>query len=115
MIGYPQKSTDRVQYGAPDTPGEQLRVSVGRAISASAALVKQGHGPEVNEATNELYGQMVVSDADGAPGLSGGPTLNARGEVVGTYTDGYPADGRATTNHVSFSSNDLQLQSPLKN
>jgi S1-C subfamily serine protease len=49
---------------------------------------------------------MVVTNADGGPGLSGGATVNARGEVIGTMTAGYPADGSASLDHVSFTSSE---------
>jgi hypothetical protein len=109
IIGYPQKSEDRQQYSVPDAPGGQIRISVGEVISMETASKKQGVEPrDLTRKTKAYYRDMYVTNADGGPGLSGAPAVNARGEVIGTMTAGYPADGRASLDHVSFVSRDVR-------
>lgn len=115
LIGFPKFTSDRAAYGVPDSPGGQLRISAGQVIPMEVASQKQGVNPaDLTETTKSYYGQMVISDADGVPGLSGGVAVNASGQRVGTYTSGYPADGSATPNHISYISNDLLLTAPFK-
>jgi len=110
VIGYPQRTADRKAFGVPDSPGGQLRVSEGRAIPIEVMARKEGLDPkDLTDETKREVRQMLVSNADGAPGDSGGATVNALGQVIGTYTAGYPADGSATPNHLSYSSNDTVL------
>lgn len=108
-IGYPTKTTDRFQYGAPDAPGGQLRVSMGEIITPEASWIKHGGSLEENCASQlASLGRMTLTSADGGPGMSGGPTLNAKGEVLGTFTAVYPAQD-ASKNKVTYSSAETGL------
>ena len=106
LVSYPQKTQDRAAYGVPDSPGFQLRVSQGTALSQPQVARRLGLAPEALTAqTRSFLSDLVASDVDGAPHSSGAALLNERGEFVGTYTAGNPADGRASPDRISYSSN----------
>lgn len=109
ILGYPHATSDRVKFHALDAPGESLRVSFGHVISLDQSYKKMNRDPsQVPVDVKEFFQKAVIySDADGVQGDSGGPTVNAKGEVLGTYTSGYPADGTASADHISYSSNDF--------
>lgn len=112
IAGYPLKTEDRKAFGLPDSPGMTLRISTGKILTLDDAYRKMGTSPEtIPEYIKQHYRNgMITFDADGAPGLSGGATLNANGEVIGTYTAGYPADGTASLNHIGYGSNEFSSQ-----
>lgn len=103
QIGFPQRSADRVYFNAPDAPGAQLRIAYGRVLTIEETAAKLGiQMPYLSYESKRILNMTVVTDADGGPGLSGGPAVNAKGEVIGTYTAGNPADGHASKDHLSY-------------
>ncbi len=115
LVGYPSKSKDRAAFKTLDAPGDQLRITRGKVLTVDQAFAKTGKDPEkLPQAVRDFYQKaMILSDADGRYGLSGGATFNSNGEVVGTFTSSYPADGSASEDHVSYSSNDFyKLKTP---
>lgn len=68
--------------------GGQLRVSSGRILTLT---------------------QAIISDAYGGRGLDGAVTLNSAGQVLGTYTASTSENGRLGSKSISFSSNDALL------
>lgn len=81
IAGYPMPSEDREKkYGVPDSDGVHFSFTKGKAINSVQAL-------EIKNAKSLIAkNQFIVSDADGLPGMSGGPILNGAGEVVGVFT-----------------------------
>jgi hypothetical protein len=109
ILGFPQHTDDRKTYSLPDAPGLKLTVSVGQVLTLDEMYRKMGRDPvSIPSEIKDYFARgLIPSSADGAPGLSGGATLNSKGEVWGTYTAGYPADGAANANRLSYSSNNL--------
>ena len=84
LIGYPMETTDRKLVGATDSDGNSLRISRGKVIGLDDW--KQRTGNNVDSSTEGLFKQrMIFVDADCEHGNSGGPLVNAQGEVVGVF------------------------------
>ncbi|HEY8270927.1 MAG TPA: serine protease, partial [Pseudobdellovibrionaceae bacterium] len=82
LVGYPSETSNRTKVGAPDSGGNSLRISVGKIISF--ADWKQRTGNNFGAQTESLLQEnLVFFDADCEHGNSGGPLLNANGEVIG--------------------------------
>ena len=95
-IGFPSQSTSRVQFNAPDADGNSQYLSKGKALDVQQ--VSERSGQEINAATREVYEKSVLlTDVDAMPGSSGGPYLNAAGEVVGLFTMNVTEDENAVT------------------
>lgn len=104
QLGYPARTQDRQQYGVPDAPGLALRVTMGEIITPEEAWIKQGQSLSENcEAALLSLSKMTLTNADGGHGMSGGPTLNEYGQILGTFTAIY-----AKQNKISYSSRETQ-------
>ena len=92
ILGYPDLTIGRVDLGVEDSNGWSLRVSVGVA-SEVQGFYRDGVLTRVlrtPDAIRAYCDQQLFVDVDATSGLSGGPMLNAKGEVVGLYTTHFP-------------------------
>ncbi len=105
VMGFPMLTSDRGAFGALDSNGIDLYVSKGKLLNLEQALKRQGRDiSQMGTEEREFYDRNTwFAAADGARGFSGGPMLNAKGEVLGTFTAAYPQIN-ADPNHVSYSS-----------
>ncbi|MCB0355483.1 MAG: trypsin-like peptidase domain-containing protein [Bdellovibrionales bacterium] len=88
LAGFPRKTTDRNSYSAQDSNGKQFYITTGRPRTKVNHLVCS---KEPTQYTKDLF----YLTADSAKGMSGGPILNSRGEVIGVYNSGFPYNNRA--------------------
>lgn len=98
ILGFPTATFDRKEtFNLPDSNGRDLHLSMGERISLDEALARLS---KLNSVVGNL-GKNIANDptlraewekttqfvlADGENGNSGGPILNAKGEVTGIYS-----------------------------
>lgn len=104
MVGFPMPTTDRKKFGALESDGVSKYVSQGHILSFEEVknIAQKKFGGVQDILLNELITNLVISSADGAPGLSGAPTLNENGEYIGVYTSGAP-QYEASVDRLSYS------------
>lgn len=92
IAGFPRKTSSRAALGAKDSDGEAFYWTRGSHLPRGNA-VKEFFGSE--EPLGLLLGgpDAEVVLADGIEGMSGGPVMNERGEVVGLYKGYLPIQG----------------------
>lgn len=92
MVGFPMPTNDRKKFGALDSDGISKYTSLGHILSLEEvkSIAQKKFGGISDSLLIELISNLVISSADGAPGLSGAPTLNVNGEYIGIYTSGAP-------------------------
>lgn len=98
QVGFPGETNDRFRLlGKPDSNGQSQSITYGSAIDVEAYLMRIGQNPaSMSEADkSRIASTFLISDSDGYFGMSGGPSLNAKGEVLGLIVAAYPADGAA--------------------
>jgi hypothetical protein len=98
-IGYSGKTTTtRAALGARDTVYNELSVARGNVLSLDDLARRSKHWAEAEMFFRGVAGrQTLLTDADGTNGISGGPILNARGEVCGMFKAFFPGDERPYT------------------
>lgn len=99
-IGYPGKTYDRMKVlGKPDSDGVNLFATSGPVLDNGEYLRRTGKDIYTIPAdTISLLGMATLfSDADSYFGMSGAPTFNSRGEIVGMVIGSHPVDGSAST------------------
>jgi len=106
LAGYPSETLDRSKIGVPDSDGNSLRFSVGKIISFSDWKQRTGNNFGA-QAESLLQENMIFFDADCEHGNSGGPLLNANGEVVGIMMALYQDKQRGTPYRVCGAINTL--------
>jgi hypothetical protein len=100
ILGFPVRTVDRqISYGVPDSTGQdKLHVSLGPQVSLSESLQRLG---VMNSAIRGIAARLTANPterqaweqgmdflwADAEHGNSGGPVLNAHGEVTGIVAD----------------------------
>jgi S1-C subfamily serine protease len=105
-IGYPGATYDRAaKLGRPDSDGVSLYVTFGQVLGLHEALRRNKKDPaNMSSDRLEALGEnLLISDADSYFGMSGGPTINAKGEVIGIVVGSFPVDGAADALSESFS------------
>ena len=109
ISGVPRKTEDRAMFNALDSNGRSVLISRGTALGVRTLAERlRRSGFSADEATAaQLLQEGIAVTADGAPRQSGGPILNARGEVVGIYTSGLPQSGAVYPFRVSYGTNRL--------
>lgn len=105
MTGFPMPTKDRNKYGALDSDGLSKYTSIGHILTAEEIkiIALKKFGSITDGILSDLVNNLVISNADGAPGISGAPTLNENGEYVGIYTSGAPQYD-AAVDRISYSS-----------
>lgn len=80
-------------------------LTTGKVIKLNEYLRRTGKDPKkIERKVLDLVDQAnLYSDGDSYPGMSGGPTINHKGEVVGICHGGLPIDGSASDMHVTAS------------
>jgi hypothetical protein len=109
MVGFPIATSDRYLFSALDANGKSVRVTRGTVLDQNG-VEERGwkSGIEIDRnLTSKLLSQGLALTADGTPGMSGAPILNANGEVVGVYTAGLPQSGAAWPSRISYGANHL--------
>jgi len=85
-VGVPGKTTDRSLLGVPDAAGFDMRVTFGPKLSLDQLISVIGGGEVLGPQDRDLLAQHVIAFyGDGYGGMSGGPILNKKGEVVGIF------------------------------
>lgn len=84
LIGFPSETNDRKAVGAEDSDGKSLRISKGQVITLEDWKTRTGNnfGPVADTLLSQ---KMIFVDGDCEHGNSGGPLVNANGEVVGIF------------------------------
>lgn len=90
IMGFPRRTTNR-PAGLNSAGGGNLYVSVGKKLPVADGLLKLAEFKQISsEQTVDEWSaardNLVVVDADCVPGNSGGPMLNADGEVFAIVT-----------------------------
>lgn len=105
-VGYPAKTYDRKsKLGQPDSDGVSQYCTFGVALTPNDYLVRSNKNskvisPEVIDILNQAH---LFSDDDSYFGMSGAPTFNKKGEVVGLVLGAYPVDAAASASSVVLS------------
>ncbi len=104
LAGFPMPTNDRKKFGALDSDGISKYFSVGHILSSEEVkhIAQKNFGGAPVNLLNELLNNLVISSADGAPGLSGAPTLNEAGKYLGIFTSGAP-QYEAAVERLSYS------------
>jgi hypothetical protein len=104
MTGFPMPTSDRKTFGALDSDGISKYTSSGHILSRDEIknIAQKKFGGISDNLLNDFVSNLIISSADGAPGLSGAPTLNENGEYVGIYTSGAPV-ADAAVDRISYS------------
>lgn len=84
LLGYSVPTTGRDRHKAPDANGKGLFVSKG-VVSSEREIADIIEGMELPK-LKDFNQAMLFSNVDGVHGQSGGPLVNARGEVVAVFT-----------------------------
>lgn len=98
-IGFPAPTYDRQTIlGKPDSDGTSQYVTYGSIVQSEAYLRRTGKdlskiSKDVIQTLNQAH---LYTDADSTVGMSGGPTLNKNGEVIGILFAGFPIDHSAS-------------------
>jgi hypothetical protein len=93
ILGYPTATQLRQKtQGVPDADGTSFRTSLGKLLDPRQSLFAAG-GTLTNDDANLIADVFVVVDADGVPGQSGGPIVDADGKVLGVFSSHCKADG----------------------
>lgn len=85
--GYPRATTERAAIRARDSDGQHFAWTAGRVFGPTdfeQELIAAGLSPEAYALARAGIYSLLLSN-DGAEGMSGGPILNARGEVLGIF------------------------------
>lgn len=99
-IGYPGRTYDRMKIlGKPDSDGVNLFATSGPVLDNGEYLRRTGKDIKTIPADtiSLLTMATLFSDADSYFGMSGAPTFNSRGEVIGMVIGSHPVDGSAST------------------
>ena len=109
IAGVAKRTEDRAAFNAPDADGISVRISRGTAMGARSLMARlEKAGLYTNETTtSQMLREGTAVTADAGPRASGGPILNAQGEVVGVYSSGLPQSGAAFPFRVSYGGNSL--------
>ena len=105
-VGYPGKTYDRIaKLGKPDSDGTSQYVTYGPTVSAETYFRTTGKDPDQiqPEVMNLLKHAHVHTDADSYFGMSGGPTFNDEGKIVGITTGVFPVEGTAAKDSIVLS------------
>lgn len=105
LAGFVKVFSDRQNYGAPNSDGHSRMVSIGHVMNKAEAFQRATNkfGSFPVDTLNSFLKNLIVHTADGGPRLSGAPTLNEAGEVVGLYNAGAPESGEAEPLRFSYS------------
>lgn len=86
-LGFPAVTSNRSKFAkVPDSNGKGLFVTMGKEINLQQ-LAKENSSSEIDSSFNNRF---VIFKGDGAVGMSGGPIVNANGEVVGITHSIFP-------------------------
>lgn len=109
IIGAARRTEGRTAFNVPDADGVSIRIGKGTALGARSLMERQNRiGFSSTEATAQaMLREGTAVTADAAPRSSGGPILNARGEVVGVYSSGLPQSGEVFPYRISYGGNSL--------
>lgn len=109
IAGVPHQTQDRRAFRLPDSDGMTVRASKGTILGTSELSTRlRQSGLDVDKKfLEESLLNAVALTADGAPGLSGGPILNTRGEIIAIYTAAVPQSGVAYPLRVSYGGSKL--------
>lgn len=104
IVGFPMPTTDRQKFGALDSDGKSRYVSQGHLLNAEEIknIATKKYGGVEDSLLQAMTTYLIISSADGAPGVSGGPTLNENGEYLGVFTSAAPQYD-AAIDHLSYS------------
>jgi hypothetical protein len=103
VIGFPFTTSTRQTYQLPDSQGDRLYLTKGHILATEEAVRRVRQNP-----TNITHLKMmtVAMDADAMAGMSGGPFLNERAEVVSLMVlhavEGGDADKIRAENYANF-------------
>lgn len=97
-LGFPSKTKGRAKYDTPDSKGDRIYFSVGKALTVERTFLLHvgglGSFNSLSESEkNEFPYFMVMNDSDAKFGSSGQPFLNSYGEVIGIQTQFIPNGG----------------------
>lgn len=116
--GFPSATEGREVFQVPNADGEQLYFTYGKVLDynkvdgrlygtegGGTSLLPGGGLPGLSLLSMmrgcQLPGSCIYTTMDGKYGLSGGPLLNAQGEVVGIAAKGLPGDDTRVTPELS--------------
>ncbi len=104
ITGFPMPTSDRKLFGAIDSDGISKYTSAGHVLSREeiSNIAQKKFGGIAENLLNDSVSNLLITSADGAPSLSGSPTLNENGEYVGIYTSGAPVTD-AAVDRLSYS------------
>ncbi len=97
-IGFPAPTYDRLKIlNRADSNGVGQFLTYGPTISFSELFSRIGKDPKDISAENLKMAKdsIFYADSDGYFGMSGGPTLNKLGQVIGLNKGTFPVDGHA--------------------
>lgn len=108
LVGYPRKTTDRAEFGKQDSNGNSQYIAVGKQISMQN--FEANSGQHLDPLRRRDYTEhLLFTSMDCEAGFSGGPILNAEGEVVAILSTRYNEPGkRVCAGLKTFDHNQLQ-------
>lgn len=96
-------TTSRAALGGRDAVYNELSVGSGKVLSLDDVARRSKQWAEAEMFFKGVVGrQTLLTDADGTDGLSGGPILNARGEVCGMFKASFPGNEHPRMNAQGF-------------